>query len=78
MDGRTTNVREVLQEMTYINMDLVEEIAEINNGWHRVYFKSGRDIVIKNGTTLLKNYFYSHRVWPRAEVVPINDSTGPG
>jgi hypothetical protein len=64
--------------MTEINMDNVEQISDAGNGLHRVYFKSGRDILIDNYESVTNYWFFNHQRWPVASEVASYSNTGPG
>lgn len=58
-------------------MDTVEQITPINDGMHRIRFISGKEILVNNGQEMMSYYFFSHKAWPHALLVP-EDNTGTG
>lgn len=64
-----------MKNKTRINMNLVEQISPcgdwVGKPLFRVYFKSGRDIVICDDPKVPE-------IWPVVEEHRTNDSTGPG
>ena len=67
--------KETMNAQPMINLAHVEQITPINDGKHWIRFVSGTEVLVSNGQEIMDLYFYSNKAWPKASLVP-EDNTG--